>query len=317
MKKPLCKVAFIGAGYMTIEHVKAFKDIPEVKLVGIHSRTRSKAQLIASEYGIENVYNTINDLYYETKADLVVISVPELSTKDVVLEAFKFPWKCLIEKPVGYNLQEAEFIASYARNKNIVAYVALNRRHYSSTRYILEELNKINSKRYIYIQDQEDTISALKAGQPKVVVENWMYANSIHLIDYFSFFARGSITKIDNVVKWDKYNPSIVIAKIEFSSGDIGLYQAFWNMPSPWIVSVTTEESRFELKPIEFVSKQSYGNRLVENIKQHSWDEIFKPGLRRQAELAVLAASANIEKVDLPTLDDSLESMKLIYNIYS
>ncbi len=313
MKKPLCKVAFIGAGYMTIEHVKAFKDIPEVKLVGIHSRTRSKAQLIASEYGIENVYNTINDLYYETKADLVVISVPELSTKDVVLEAFKYPWKCLIEKPVGYNIDEAQYISEYALKNKIEAYVGFNRRHYSSLRFLSEELNKIESKRIIFIQDQEDQNEASRNGQPDLVIDNWMYANSIHLIDLFTVFGRGKIINIENIIKWDPHNPNFVMSKIDFESGDIGIYHAIWNAPSPWSVSISTSTKKFELKPIEYCNILNYGSRTTQQIKIDEIDTKYKAGLRFQAELFVKSLT---EKISLPTLNDALISMDLVNRIY-
>lgn len=313
----MCKVAFIGAGYMTVEHIKAFKDIDSVSLVGIHSRTKERANNLAKDFGILGVYDSIEDLYNFTKADLVVISVPELSTKDVVLKAFNFPWKCLIEKPVGYNLEEAEFITDYANKKGIVAYVALNRRHYSSTQQVLDKLKKINSNRFISIQDQEDGLAAIKAGQPSIVVENWMYANSIHIIDYFTLFARGNIVKIDNIIEWDSNKPFLVLSKIEYSSGDIGLYQAIWNAPSPWVVSITTNEMKYELKPIESASQQIYGQRVVENIEIHDWDKKFKPGLRKQAELAATAATQKSSKLELPTLNDALNTMKLIGKLYN
>ena len=63
----------------------------------------------------------------------IYISVPELSTKSVCLEAFKYGWKILIEKPVGYNLKEAKEIFEFSLKTESTVYVALNRRHYSST----------------------------------------------------------------------------------------------------------------------------------------------------------------------------------------
>ena len=50
-------------------------------------------------------------------------------------------------------------------------------------------------------------------------------------------------------------------------------------------------------------------------IEDDAWDTSFKPGLRRQAELAVLAASG--QHTELPTLQDALASMRLTQAIYS
>ena len=44
----MVKVAYVGAGYMAKEHIKAFADMPEVALAGIYSRTRERAEGLAS-----------------------------------------------------------------------------------------------------------------------------------------------------------------------------------------------------------------------------------------------------------------------------
>ena len=74
---------------------------------------------MANEFQIEGVYDSIEDLYLETKADMVIISVPELSTEEVCDAAFKFPWICLIEKPVGYNLENAEIIYKLSEKQKV------------------------------------------------------------------------------------------------------------------------------------------------------------------------------------------------------
>ena len=103
---------------MTSEHIKAFADISEVKLAGIYSRTRKKSENIAFLFPGMIVCDSIEELYSKLKPDLVVISVPELSTESVCIEAFKYPWTCLIEKPVGYNYENAEIILEAARKYN-------------------------------------------------------------------------------------------------------------------------------------------------------------------------------------------------------
>ncbi|WP_219995545.1 Gfo/Idh/MocA family protein [Cylindrospermopsis raciborskii] len=181
-----CKVAIVGAGYMADEHIKAFRDIPGVELSGIFSRTYERAMNLAQKWSIPKICCSIDELYKNTRADLVIVAVPELATKSVVQECFRYSWVCLVEKPVGYNLFEAEAISQLAKILGVKAFVALNRRHYSSTLGMLNDLAKNLGPRLIQIQDQQDAIAALKAGQPEEVVANWMYANSIHLIDYLS-----------------------------------------------------------------------------------------------------------------------------------
>lgn len=312
---PSCKVAFVGAGNMAAEHIKAFRAVPGVELAGICSRTRARAEVLARDCGVRAVCGSISELYEKTNAALVVIAVPELAVGAVSLECFHYPWACLIEKPAGYDLTDAEALALAARDRSRLAYVALNRRHYSSTRSVVEDLAKNAGPRFIHVQDQEDTIVALQAGQPKLVVENWMYANSIHVIDYFTVLGRGAVVEVEPFVRWTPQQPGLVAAKVLFASGDVGLYTAIWNGPGPWSVAVTTPLKRWEMRPLERAAFQPYGQRTLQPITPHEWDSEFKPGLRRQAELAVHAALGR-PAPELPTLEDALISMRLTRSIY-
>jgi len=310
----LYKVAFIGAGYMTKEHLKVFSSIASFELVGIYSRTIEKSYSLSDLYTSITVYDSIKNLYLSKKPDVVVVSVSELSLFDVCKEVFQFPWISLIEKPAGYDLHNAQLILDLSYYYKAKAYVALNRRHYASTRHILEELVSIDSQRIVNVFDQESSLDALLSGQPLKVVENWMFANSIHTIDFFSIFCRGSISSIQNIVPWNPENNFFVCSKISYSSGDIGIYQAIWNAPSPWSVIVNTNEKRFELRPLEQCYEQVLGSRDQNKIDIDMIDLNFKAGLRVQAENVLLACMGKANK--LPTLDDAFQSMKLCNSIY-
>jgi hypothetical protein len=151
-------------------------------------------------------------------------------------------------------------------------------------------------------------------GLPSAFLEKWMYANAIHLIDYFSFLGRGDIRTVRNIRNWDAKDPGYVIAEIEYSSGDIGLYQAIWNAPAPWAVAVNTPAHRWEMKPLEQATRQDYGSRAIVPLPAQEWDTKFKPGLRWQARQAVQA----FRKLPhtLPTLNEAMKTMRLVNAIY-
>ena len=308
------KISFIGAGYMTTEHLKAFKDIDGAELVGIYSRTKSKAIDLSIQYGIKHVSDTIDALYTETKTDALVISVPELSLKEICETAFKYPWVILIEKPAGYNLEDAQYILDLADSNKSKVFVALNRRHYASTRVIQNKINNINEPRIVNIFDQEDAVAALKAGQPETVAKNWMYANSIHMIDLFRVFCRGSITEVNNILPWNSNKPSIVLSKINFDSGDVGIYQAIWNAPAPWMLTVSTPSARYEMRPMENAFEQVSGSRQLVKLEIDSVDVNYKAGIKVQADEFICALKGKHH--NLPTLDNAFETMRLINKIY-
>jgi predicted dehydrogenase len=307
-------VAFVGAGNMTAQHLRAFADIKNVRLTGICSRSIEKAKALAEKYPGLQCCDSITDLYQKTKADIVVVSVSELSALAVAQQCFEYPWVCAFEKPLGLNLQEANKIADTADRLNRKTFVLFNRRQYSSTRTILADLQQQAGDRYIHVQDQEDLLVEIQKNNHPELIRYWMYANSVHLVDYFILLGRGAVTDVKVVRKWEPSQPHEVIAEIEFESGDTGLYQAIWNQPAPWLVSVNTPARRWELRPIEKSWSQDYGSRKQAEHPVHAWDTDFKPGLRLQAEELIKAFSG--EAHQLADVKESLKTMQLIHRIY-
>jgi predicted dehydrogenase len=299
---------------MAGEHGRAFLDVPGVSLVGIWNRTRARAEALASKLGISFVADSIADLFESTQAQLAVVAVLEPAVNEIARQCFAWPWTVLMEKPPGLNLTDARDIQEVARRRQRQVLVGLNRRFLFSTRTALADLAENACKRFIMVNDQEDLVAASALGQPKTLLDNWMFANSIHLIDYFRVFGRGRVKAVAPVFRWDPERPSIVSAAIEFENGDQGMYNCVWNGPAPWSVSVATFSKRWEMRPLEQASFQIRGERLQRAVDTHPWDTQFKPGFRLQAAQAVAAALGGDSEI--PDLDDAVETMRLIAQIY-
>ena len=102
----LIKVAIIGAGKIAEEHIKAFKALKTTKIVGIFSRTESKAIKLKNKYKISKVYTNIDNMYLGSLPDLVIVAVSILSVREVLKKVSKYEWYCLCEKPIGINYKE-------------------------------------------------------------------------------------------------------------------------------------------------------------------------------------------------------------------
>lgn len=309
-----CKIAIVGAGGMAREHIKAFQDIPEVTIVGITNRTIEKAQLLANEFSIPAVYENITDLYEGTKADIVLVAVYEPAINAVIKSCVTYPWDVFMEKPVGLNLVDAEDIEIAVKNSECSVWVGLNRRSLSSTVTALDDLDGDPATRFIHVQDQQSLEVAKSIGHTEDVVRNWMFTNSLHLIDYLLIFGRGEVNEVIPVTSWDQDHPGTVIAKVSFSSGDIGLYEGIWEAPGPWACAVTTAHRRWEMRPLETAIFQNAGERSLNTVDAHPWDNDFKPGFRRQAERVVAAWRG--EPPQLPTFTEAMRGMRLVRDIY-
>ena len=313
IEKPL-RVAMIGGGGMTREHIRAFQNVPGVTVAGIWNRTRDRAEALVKEFAIAHVASSIDDLYAATKADLAVLAVYEPAINPVVKQALAHPWTILMEKPVGLDLADAEDIAAAAKAKKAKVFVGLNRRTLSSTQAVLADLADDQGPRFIHVQDQQSLDVARQIGHAPQVVDNWMYANSIHLVDYIPVLGRGKITEVTPVVRWNPKAPTVVVAKVAFDSGDIALYEGIWNGPGPWACTVTTPRRRWELRPLEKAVFQNAGERKQNPVEPHAWDAEFKPGFRLQAERVVSALRGNGNATGL---DEAVRTMRLVRDIFA
>jgi len=218
-----------------------------------------------------------------------------------------------MEKPAGYNLADAEAIAAAARQKKRRVFVALNRRFLSSTQSALRDLQNNPGPRLIHVQDQQSLDTARAIGHPPEVVANWMFANSIHLIDYLRVFGRGPITAVKPLQRWVP-TAAVLLATVEFESGDLGLYQGIWQGPGPWAVTINTPAKRWEMRPLEQAQFQIAGERRLQPVEMHSWDREYKPGFRLQAEEVVKAVRGELSLA--PSLEEATQTMRLIAGIF-
>lgn len=309
------KVAMVGAGNMIEAHIRAFQSQDNVKVIGITNRTREKAERLAKEYNIAVVADDIATLMNSIKPDLVVMAVYEPAILKTAIEIFAHNCAVLMEKPLGLNLTEAEEITALAEKRAQPVFVGLNRRAMDSTHIALEDLNSRDEPRFIHIQDQQSLATARAIGHVEMVVENWMYANSVHLVDYVNTFGRGQISDVKVLQPWTPKIPGTVLAHITFSSGDTAIYEALWNGPGPWSCTVSTQSKRWEMRPLESASYQSSGTRALVDLNLSEVNSTQKPGFLRQAYQVCCALRG--EGSNAVTASEALKSVKLVKEIYS
>jgi len=313
-EQAIFRVGLIGAGAMAREHGKAFSSLPNVEIVGLVGRTPDRAQKTAECFGTK-AFNSLAELYEKANPDLIVIcvSTPELST--VIETAVQYPWEIFMEKPPGFNPSDTMRIEQTLRGR--IAYVALNRRYLPSTLAVKTELERIpvGDPIFISVQDFQD-IDAFASLPGKTILEarNLMYANSIHLIDYFHSLGR---CEVDDVQVSEPFHPDRTfcqVARIFYKNGDEGLYQGFWKGAGRWGVRVNTVSGCYTMSPLEDVEFQKAGTRGNEALPLEVNSDNLKPGFKNQAQAVIKAISGNPS--DAVTFHDSLGTVYLIRRIY-
>lgn len=295
------KVCIVGAGYMAEEYCKVLKFL-KVPINGIYSRTFKKAEILKKKFLIKDNFKNLDEMLKESDSTHVVIAVSEINTLKTCKVVSKYNLNILIEKPCGYNFEQSKIISKFFKNKKNV-YLALNRRFFNSTSKA-KKLLKPHEKREVLILDQQEP----NKNRPKDIQDNWMFANSIHLIDYIYNFCRGDIKKIIT----NKSIQGIKNVTVIFSSGDIATYKAFWNMPGPWGVMINTKNIYLKLMPLEILEYRGDKKRLKKINQIKIFDEKnFKPGLVQMTSMFLKKNNKS-----LMTLNYNLKLMNLIRRIY-
>jgi predicted dehydrogenase len=311
------KVAIVGAGNMAEEHIKAYNSLNNLyRVTGIFSRTLKKASHLQKKYKIENLCSSINELQKKSKAEILIISTNVLSTKKILFKALKYNWKILVEKPAGYNLKEAKKIYETAKKKNKLndIFVGLNRRNFQSTRKLLSILKNGKNNRILTVTDYQNINNKLIKKHPILVQKNWMYANSIHLVDYFSIFCRGRIISVKKKIKLKSKKLEYVHASLSYSSGDQGVYKGYWMTDGKWKISLREKNKIYKFQPLERLKSKNNSNNFLTVKTDYSLDTKFKPGVLQQAK--EISSMLNKNFFNLATLKQSLTTMKLINKIY-
>ena len=314
------KIAFYGLGSTGMEHIRAFRKTELFDIVSVCSRTEKRASEKAAEIGVPFSRN-VAEIYTKYQPDLLVICVPPDAVMEVTTQAMEFPWEIFVEKPAGLNYSESLELMEKAKinNKENQIWVGMNRRMLPSTIRSRELLNLYQNNRKskieINIVDQQDTVEATKYGHPKNVIENWHFANSIHLIDLGLNFL-GELPLVESVSKENFLNGEILTAKIITAKGNILNYKSYWNIPAPWSLEIISNDGWIQQTPIEKL-RTLFDIHEVHSFKDFEYREPndTKPGFFNQAK--ALSDRFPSLKEMLCTLKQSHSHMKIVDEIYA
>src|SRR5690606_34024868 len=121
LPKTKLPIVIIGAGGIVKDaHLPAYKKAG-FEVIGIVNRTRAKAEALAAEFGIVNVYDTIEEAVQNSPIN-TVYDITIMPTQFVkTLEVLPDKAAVLIQKPMGDYLADSKEILDVCKRKNLVA----------------------------------------------------------------------------------------------------------------------------------------------------------------------------------------------------
>lgn len=204
MKK--LKVGVIGVGVMGRNHVRVYKNIPTVELVGIADTNKSTLDKVSDEFSVKG-FTDYRELV-ELGVDAVSVAVPTTYHADVAKDVIKKGVHLLVEKPLANTLGHGKAIVRAAKKKKVKLMVG----H-------IERFNPavVRLKQFIDMEELGDilTISAKRVGpfQPRVMDISVLVDCGIHDIDVIRYLLSSEPTEIFSKLRIirNKYGDQAVV----------------------------------------------------------------------------------------------------------
>lgn len=120
--------ATLGCGVIANELAQAMQSRGQ-KLYSVANRTHEKAVAFAEKYGIEKVYNSIDELFEDNNVDIIYISTPHNTHISYLRKALNAGKHVLCEKSITLNSQELDEAVELAKKNNVVLAEAMTIYH--------------------------------------------------------------------------------------------------------------------------------------------------------------------------------------------
>lgn len=132
------KVAVIGAGMMGKNHIKTYRSLPNIELVGVYDISQEAAKAAAEMFGIK-AFKSLEDV--AAKVDAVSVVTTSITHADVGEFFLNKGIHCLMEKPLATTEEGCLRLINAAKNNNAVLLVG----HIERFNPAVEQMSKILS----------------------------------------------------------------------------------------------------------------------------------------------------------------------------
>jgi predicted dehydrogenase len=167
-------------------HVRAYSQMPTVKVMGVYDASPETAAAVATEFSVPAIKN-LQDLF--PQVDAVTIAVPTIFHLPIARQCIEKKIACLIEKPLAKDPAEARQIVDLAKNHNVTVQVG----HIERFNPAIRALAKLNIQPR-YIETTRISPMTFRSIDVGVVLDMM-----IHDIDIVLKFANSPVSKIDAV----------------------------------------------------------------------------------------------------------------------
>ena len=137
------RVAIVGCGGISNAHGNAWRNLPEIEIVGACDEKFESLKRFATEYNVQNTYNDLRQMLEKQQPDVLVIATWPSSHLKNVLEAVRSGVKgILVEKPIAVNATQLEQMIQVTERADIRLMEAFMYRHHPLTLAVKQKIEE-------------------------------------------------------------------------------------------------------------------------------------------------------------------------------
>lgn len=194
------KVIVVGPGAFGIKHLDGLKNIDNVDVVGLVGRNAAKAQSVADEYNIENVYTTLEDAL-ASDADAVILCTPTQMHASQAIACMKAGKHVQVEIPLADSWKDAQEVLKVQEETGKICMVGHTRRFNPSHQYVNNKITagelsiqQMDVQTYFF---RRKNINA--KGEPRSWTDHLLWHHAAHTVDLFAYQAGCKVVKANAV----------------------------------------------------------------------------------------------------------------------
>lgn len=277
-------VLLIGAGPMAREYIKVLLSLGCPFIVVCRSGESKKRLESFFKEPIRVVSGGAEKYLSENPVPShVIVATEVLSLYKITARILAYKVQAvLVEKPACLSLEECEKLKGLSRSQKVKLVVGYNRRFYESVREVKRRIVLEGGVRAISFDFTEwsERVGVLAVADE--VKQRWFFANSSHVAD-LAIFLGGTWDWLHARTQGSMLWHSAGSQFFGIASAKSGLnisYRADWGAPGRWAISLYTTESKYDLSPLEELSRTARGSLKPELVLlSDRLDREFKPGL--------------------------------------
>jgi predicted dehydrogenase len=300
------KVLLVGAGAMAQAYGRVLNALGVAwQCVG---RGAASAGAFEQSCGVRPIEgglaNFIAQRPLPAKTHAIVALPPTELTKAACALVSAGAHRILVEKPGGVDVAEIEGAASVVGRTDTEVYVAYNRRFYAAVAAARAMIAEDGGATSFHFEFTERDSAARLARYTREVLQNWILANSSHVLD-LAFHLGGQPQAAWGMTAGElSWHPTgaVFAGHGRTEAGALFSWLADWSSAGRWGVDVRTRCRRLLLQPLEELRMQQKDGFDVPQVPiDDRLDREFKPGIYRQVEAFL---SADPSGQGLPTLGE-------------